>query len=239
MKARLELFLFFWIVGFGPAALPVSAQAQYPVQLDIRADFIEVPAEMATRLSSDKEAPKTGPETKTLRDKLLEGGEARLYASVSVLTKSGQRATAQSVSEVIYPTEFDPPNAQKEGEEPKNQDPSGRDIPTPTAFEMRPVGVTLEVDPVLGADGQTIDLNLAPEIVELSGEDVIQEVPLGSRTLATIRQPRFYTMKVQTSVTLENGASQWIGTLIPRNDDGEIDSGRRVLVFVTAKIVRM
>ena len=40
---------------------------------------------------------------------------------------------------------------------------------TPTAFETRNVGVALEVDPVVGADGFPIDLNIAPEIVEFEG----------------------------------------------------------------------
>ena len=34
---------------------------------------------------------------------------------------------------------------------------------------MRPVGVTLEVDPVVGADGFTLELNIAPEVTEFEG----------------------------------------------------------------------
>lgn len=222
------------------ALVPVgllSAEEYAVRQLDIRVDFIEVTADVATKLSLEKEAPKTSGEGQTLRERLLESGDGKMYGSTSVITKSGQRATAQSVSEVIYATEFDPPGEKKEGEEEKNRDPSGRDIPTPTAFEMRPVGVTVEVDPVLGADGHTIDLNLAPEIVELTGEDVVQEIPLGTRTFTTMRMPRFYVMKVQTAVTIEAGGTQWIGTLIPRDDEGKMDAERRILVLVTARVV--
>jgi general secretion pathway protein D len=39
---------------------------------------------------------------------------------------------------------------------------------TPTAFEMRPVGVRMEVDPVIGENG-SIDLNLLPEVTEFDG----------------------------------------------------------------------
>ena len=40
---------------------------------------------------------------------------------------------------------------------------------TPTAFETRNTGVTLEVEPVVGPDGITIDLNLVPQVVEFEG----------------------------------------------------------------------
>src|SRR5256885_8461855 len=36
---------------------------------------------------------------------------------------------------------------------------------TPNAFDTRNTGVTLEIEPVVGPDGVTIDLNLVPQIV--------------------------------------------------------------------------
>src|SRR5207253_3890259 len=40
---------------------------------------------------------------------------------------------------------------------------------TPQTFETRNTGVTLEVEPVVGPDGTTIDLNLVPQVVEFEG----------------------------------------------------------------------
>ena len=40
---------------------------------------------------------------------------------------------------------------------------------TPQTFETRNTGVTLEVEPVVGPDGVTIDLNLVPQVVEFEG----------------------------------------------------------------------
>src|SRR5207237_5114707 len=40
---------------------------------------------------------------------------------------------------------------------------------TPSNFETRNTGVTLEVEPVVGPDGVTIDLNLVPQVVEFEG----------------------------------------------------------------------
>ncbi len=92
-----------------------------------------------------------------------------LVTAPSVTARSGQRAKVEVVREFIYPTEYDPPDI------PNNIGSRGGGQSTgsfpvtpanPTAVETRSVGVTLEVDPVIGADGYTVDLNLVPEVVE-------------------------------------------------------------------------
>ena len=40
---------------------------------------------------------------------------------------------------------------------------------TPQDWETRNTGVTLEVEPVVGGDATTIDLNLIPQVVEFEG----------------------------------------------------------------------
>lgn len=98
-----------------------------------------------------------------------------LMSAPSVTTKGGQRATVEVVREFIYPTEFDPPQIPTNvgGGNGGGTSSSVSAVPvtptTPTAFEMRPVGVRMEVDPTVGADGYTIDLNLAPEVTEFDG----------------------------------------------------------------------
>ena len=92
-----------------------------------------------------------------------------LVTAPSVTARSGQHAKVEVVREFIYPTEYDPPDI------PNNIAAGGGSSAfpvtpaNPTAFEERNVGVTLEVDPVIGADGYTIDLNLASEVVEFDG----------------------------------------------------------------------
>lgn len=98
-----------------------------------------------------------------------------LMSAPSVTTKSGTRATMEVTREFIYPTEFDPPRLPQGG--------GGLQVgggggggqqqiatpTTPTAFEMRQTGVRLEAEPTVGADGNTIELTLAPEVVEFDG----------------------------------------------------------------------
>ncbi len=166
-----------------------------------------------------------------------------LLSAPRVVTKSGQKAVIEVVREFRYPTEFQPPQI------PTNVGGGGNNgglggggttnIPvtptTPTAFETRKVGVTLEVEPVVGSDGQTIDLNLQPEVVEFEGfinygspilappsnslnplTGLLTPQTSAQRVISenTINQPIFSTRKVQTNVTLWDGQTVVIGGLI-------------------------
>ena len=100
--------------------------------------------------------------------KMIAAGEATLVGWPEVVTKSGQRAVTEDIQEVRYPTEFDGPQPAKiPGSETQAQKPappqSARGgAPVPTAFETRNIGATLEVEPVVGPDGKTIDVNIVP-----------------------------------------------------------------------------
>jgi general secretion pathway protein D len=95
-----------------------------------------------------------------------------LMSAPSVTTKSGTRATMEVTREFIYPTEFDPPRLPQGrggGGGAGSSPPMIATPTTPTAFEMRQTGVRLEAEPTVGADGNTIELTLAPEVVEFDG----------------------------------------------------------------------
>ena len=101
-----------------------------------------------------------------------------LMAAPKVTTKSGQKATITISREFPYPQEFEPPQIPQDtggstltvngGATADTSDP----IVTPsfpTDFTTRNLGVTLEVEPQIGPDGYTIDLNLTPEVVDFDG----------------------------------------------------------------------
>jgi general secretion pathway protein D len=114
---------------------------------------------------------------------------------------------------------------------------NGSNVPvtptTPTAFETRNTGVTLEVEPVVGPDGVTIDLNLVPQVVEFEGfinygspilapsssfldtvANVIRSTPQNVITPNVINQPIFSTRKVTTSVSVWDGQTVVLGGLM-------------------------
>ncbi|RYD72500.1 MAG: type II and III secretion system protein, partial [Verrucomicrobiaceae bacterium] len=168
-----------------------------------------------------------------------------LLSAPRVTTKSGQRAVIEIIREFRYPTEFDPPQIpQNFG---NNNGGGVQFIPTggalnplagqsqesfpvtpttPTAFETRNTGVTLEVEPVVGPDNYTIDLNLVPQVVEFEGfinygspiqttsTNALGQSITNVITPNVINQPIFSTRKVTTSVSIFDGQTVVLGGLM-------------------------
>ena len=94
-----------------------------------------------------------------------------LMTAPSVTARSGQKATIEVIREFIYPTEYEPPELPQGGGGGGGGGGGAVVIPaiatpaTPTAFEMRATGVTLEIEPTIGANDFVIDLRFLPEIV--------------------------------------------------------------------------
>lgn len=169
-----------------------------------------------------------------------------LMSAPSVTTKSGQKATVEVVREFYYPTEFDPPQIpQQFGGNGGNVNLTGGgggggggSFPvtptTPTAFEMKPIGVRMEVDAVVGPDGYSIDLNLAPEVNEFEGfinygspiqtssTDALGNPTTIVLTENRIPQPVFSTRKVVTNVTVWDSQTVAMGGLI-REDVQDVE----------------
>ncbi len=163
-----------------------------------------------------------------------------LLSAPRVTTKSGQRAVIEIIREFRYPTEFDPPQIPQTfggtggvllGAAGGALGTSNNSFPvtptTPTAFETRNTGVTLEVEPVVGPDGITIDLNLVPQVVEFEGfinygspiQTTSTNIITGVQSIQiitpnVINQPIFSTRKVTTSVSVFDGATVMLGGLI-------------------------
>jgi general secretion pathway protein D len=153
----------------------------------------------------------------------------------NVVTKSGQRAKVSVAREFIYPTEFDPPQIPQTLQSTEtitivNGIPVSVTIDTPavvpvtpatpTAFEMREVGVILEVEPVVGPDNRTVELNLVPSLVEFEGfinygsPIALTGSAVPPNAIATpneILQPVFRSNKVFTNVTVYDGQTVVLG----------------------------
>ena len=168
-----------------------------------------------------------------------------LLSAPKVTTKSGQKAIIEIIREFRYPTEFDPPQIpQNVGQQGGSfsltptlvQPPSSFPVTptTPTTFETRNTGVTLEVEPVVGPDSYTIELSLVPQVVEFEGfinygspiqTTSTNALGISSTNVITpnvINQPIFSTRKVTTSVSIFDGQTVLIGGLI-REDVQKIE----------------
>ena len=165
-----------------------------------------------------------------------------LMSAPKVTTKSGIKATIKVIREFPYPTAFNPPQVpppQTGGAAGGNAEPaagivvtSGAVTPaTPSEFEKRDLGVSLEVEPQVGADNYTIDLSLSPEVVEFdgfvnygspilapafTGPTIANPSGIASTELTknVINQPIFSVRKVTTSVSIWDGQTVALGGLI-------------------------
>ncbi|MFD0895727.1 type II and III secretion system protein [Luteolibacter ambystomatis] len=162
-----------------------------------------------------------------------------LMTCPSVVTRSGQVASVRVVREMLYPTEYEPPEIPNRvgltgiGTNTNNEDPGdgGGIFPVtpshPTAFQKREVGTILEVLPTVSADKRTVDLQLKPEITDFDGF-VNYGTPVNSIamdatgtaintpiTQNAILMPVFSKMAINTSsITVADGSTIVIGGLV-------------------------
>lgn len=174
-----------------------------------------------------------GTSLRKVAQKWVKAGRGTVLETTSVMARSGQRAKTESIREHIHPTGYEPPEIPNEVTLSV-----GAVVPltgvTPTAFHTKNLGTTLEVDPVLGADGETVDLNLAPEATELAGQTVWPTED--TDPIFQTRQAKFYTQKITTQIRLKHGRYGFLGTTKPRVASTEGLDDPIVLNFVRTDV---
>jgi hypothetical protein len=217
-----------------------GGEQEGPSQLSITEETFSLPIAEANHLLHN--VPSDALRYARLRD-LLAGGKARLERLIVLRTKSGQRAMTESFNELHYGTEFRPPEAPQSPSDgkvvPAPEKPTPENLwkngGNPIAFDTRNVGDSLEVEPVVGPDGITIDLNLVPQSVRYAGERV-------EGSPHPVKTPIFEVSKLTTSVTVRDGQPFFLGTLNPPFGNGlarEQKEQRVWLDFVTVNVVRL
>ena len=162
---------------------------------------------------------------------------ADILVKPSTITRSGTVSKIEVIREFIYPTEYEPPELPQSigGGIGGGNDEGGGSVEifpvtpaTPTGFEVRNTGVTLEVEPVVGPEKKYINLSIRPELVEFDGfvnyGSAIKTLgadSLGNPVSLTITenkilQPVFKTIRLgdSTALTIQDGATVVLGGLI-------------------------
>ena len=148
-----------------------------------------------------------------------------LVSAPKVTTKSGSTAKIEIVREFRYPSQFDPPQL--------SQTSGGLYAPvvpnSPSAWETKNTGITLEVEPTVGPDSYTIELRLVPRVIEFEGfinygSPIYASVQYNLNPLlpsttfeATpniINQPVFSVRDVETQVSVYDGQTVVMGGLM-------------------------
>lgn len=172
---------------------------------------------------------------------------ADVMTAPSILAKSGESATIEVIREFIYPTEYEPPELPQSvgttSSSSNNVDGGGGGAEifpvtpaTPTGFETRNTGVTLEIEPTIGENNYSIDLRFAPELVEFEGfinygspiqtlgTDILGNPISITITENRIEMPVFATRRVTTGLTIYDGYTVAVGGLMREDVQNVEDS---------------
>jgi hypothetical protein len=167
-------------------------------------------------------------------------GRGRLVDLASIVTKSGQRCTAESGRSYAWVAA----NLKAQVPEAKGDKGSVAVTGLPVAeleatVEREPLGLRWEVDPVLGADGDTIDLNLS--VRRHSREPTERfEAPV-PQPVMTVDAPAvdFHPLELTTACATHDGMWRMIGTWQPMGPDGKLNPEVMQAVFVRAVVLRV
>jgi general secretion pathway protein D len=149
-----------------------------------------------------------------------------LVSAPKVTTKSGSTAKIEIVREFRYPSQFDPPQLSA-----TTGSTYAPVVPnSPSSWDTKNTGITLEVEPTVGPDSYTIELRLAPRVIEFDGfinygSPIYASVQYSTPLLAlpsttfeatpnTINQPVFSTREVETQVSVYDGQTVVMGGLM-------------------------
>ncbi len=231
---------------------PLKMNEEHPTKLvHVYTEMIEITSLEYAEIMSQ---PFKSSNQTVLRNTLIENvknGKAKLFSNQSVVTRAGDVATALSIKELIYETEYETAQSISEDEvspfnpiassitkSPTDSASKTKSIifpPTPTAFETRDIGSTLEVENLIDPDEKIITLGFKPDIIQNTGYHVLTEWNT-VLSKSKVQMPIFYKLSIRSTLTLKDGEFTLVGTHTP-DIDGKADNTKKLLVFVKASIM--
>ena len=152
---------------------------------------------------------------------LIAQGDAKLLGWPIAKTHAGQEANVQDAEEMHYASAFSPGSVNvyltdESGNLTKQPSTvSAADVePVATQFDSRLLGITFKVKPTISSIGN-IDVELQAEHVQLTSVDritITHEFTTEKKTQkVTQEQPRFLSMKVATTTSVQSGEQTLLG----------------------------
>ncbi len=200
-------------------------------------------------------------ELRDILGEMTEKDEAELVETGWLRGRSGQRVKSESIREIIFPTEYDPPEipnnvggiAGPEKKDKKKQAVANQQTQklrnteqpmtpaihmtsaTPTAYETRNVGLTIEIDPVIGKGNKIVDLNLAPEITTRLADRRFTRPGFehSARGTENVSMATFYKMQTTTQITAIPGNYNLFAIHTPHDDPA-----KRIIVLLKVDLFR-
>lgn len=222
---------------------PVGNPFEVDPNVRVQLEYIEMPLLTMAELMDDEKATDTDTALRARVAELIKKGNAKLVDMHMLTVPDGQKATSESIREFIYPTEYEPPEIPNEihlhapgGTQGKMTSKDFATGPTPTAFETRNLGTTLEIEASVTPNGRSISLRFAPETVYFVEFTTYTDWK-DKHGRSDIVMPVMYSMRITSALTVADGKPALVASLSPKDAKGVTDPSRKVLVFIKADIL--
>jgi|GEM_PF-3507788 len=213
-----------------PQGNNTQLEHELPRWIGTLVEWIEMDSETANKLIRSHITTGDATAMRTEIDALMDADEATLLSTQYVTSMSGRLAKSRSNNEFTYPAEYEPPGSIV------HPDPKtvlrNFSAACPNNFNTRPLGFTLEVEAVLGADVQIINLNIHTDWTVFTGRDYQIREGSTNEELADMWHPKFFTLQAETATVLQDNRP------ILLQSENSLSPGKTVMVFLQANILR-
>lgn len=221
-----------------------------PRVVQVQVEYVEMSHELLTELLFLRN-PETADATelrKQVQEKVKKG-EAKVLETQLVTGTSGYKHQAEAVQVFIYPTSIEGPGVPHSVSVPDTPENTGMKQamalaaligpPTPSSFMTRNVGSTLGAEAIAHGDNRTISLNLSSYLTWHPGNTVWMERKDPLDNVAKVQMPDFYQMQLEEQLMVDTGKYTLAGVLSPKDPAGNVDYGRKVMIFIKANALRI
>jgi len=218
---------------------PLGENHDLPVLFRVQAEFIEVSHTALTELLAKPRTSANDTDLRAACAELVKKNEAQILETAIVNAKSGHKTTAESITEYIYPTEWEPPytseiHDKKDGKTEITE--TGNGAPLGTTFDTKNLGCTLEIEPNVGENDKIIDLRISPELIYLDGHSHWGTWESDEHKVE-VKAPNFFVLRLSTGITLVSGQPQLVAAMSPKDQFGKVHQDRKIMMFVRADTI--
>ena len=213
-------------LGFTASGFADDAVSKARWSIHAECQMLVLPQKLALPLIADLNDDAKVEAAWASAQQMIARGEATLAAHLDLKGDAGEKLLSESVEEYRYPTEFDPPQL-PDGVPKDNIAEVLKNWPvvgvTPTRFETRNLGATLELNAMVSDDGKWISAEVTPQHVRLLRSETFDAGTMPSGEHLSIAQPQFTYLKNTLKMHLQPGHRTLIGVHKLPGDENKME----------------